>query len=287
MLDFPLSHDIGFQVNCSYGNAYRITGDQQYRHLIEAAADALAGRFNPVVGATLSWAAGEKGEYPVIIDNMMNLELLEYASKLFSSDTLQSIAVTHAETTIANHFRQDYSSWHMLDYNPSTGEVMRRVTVQGLSDGSAWARGQAWALYGYTMMFRETGREEFLTQAEKIAGMLLPRLPYDGIPYWDFDDPEIPFAYRDASAGAIMSSAFVELSALTSDRKLAKSCLRMAEKQIRTLASPEYLADVGTNGDFLLKHSVGNLPGGSEIDVPLPYADYYFLEAINRYKTLK
>ena len=287
VLDFPLSHDIGFQVNCSYGNAYRITGDQQYRHLIEAAAEALAGRFNPVVGATLSWAAGEKGEYPVIIDNMMNLELLEYASKLFSSDTLQSIAITHAETTIANHFRQDFSSWHMLDYNPSTGEVMRRVTVQGLSDGSVWARGQAWALYGYTMMFRETGREEFLTQAEKIAGMLLPRLPYDGIPYWDFDDPEIPFAYRDASAGAIMSSAFVELSALTSDRKLAKSCLRMAEKQIRTLASPEYLADVGTNGDFLLKHSVGNLPGGSEIDVPLPYADYYFLEAINRYKTLK
>ena len=287
VLEFPLSHDIGFQVNCSYGNAYRITGEQQYRHLIEEAAEALAGRFNPTVGATLSWAAGEKGEYPVIIDNMMNLELLECASKLFSSDTLQVIAIAHAETTIANHFRPDYSSWHMLDYNPSTGEVMRRVTVQGLSDDSAWSRGQAWALYGYTMMYRETRRDEFLTQAEQIASMLLPRLPYDGIPYWDFDDPEIPFTYRDASAGAIMCSAFVELSTLTNDRKLAKTCLQMAEKQIRTLAGPEYLATVGTNGDFLLKHSVGNLPGGSEIDVPLPYADYYFLEAINRYKTLK
>ena len=282
VLEFPLSHDIGFQVNCSYGNAYRITGGQQYRHLIEVAAEALAGRFNPTVGATLSWAAGEKGEYPVIIDNMMNLELLEYASKQFSSDTLQNIAIAHAETTIANHFRPDYSSWHMLDYNPSTGEVLRRVTVQGLSDDSAWSRGQAWALYGYTMMYRETGREEFLTQAENIAGMLLPRLPYDGIPYWDLDDPEIPFTYRDASAGAILCSAFIELSTLASDRKLAKSCLQMAEKQIRTLAGPEYLASVGTNGDFLLKHSVGNLPGGSEIDVPLPYADYYFLEAINR-----
>ena len=287
VLEFPLSHDIGFQVNCSYGNAYRITGEQQYRHLIEEAAEALAGRFNPNVGATLSWASGEKGEYPVIIDNMMNLELLECASKLFSSDTLQDIAIAHAETTIANHFRPDYSSWHMLDYNPSTGEVIRRVTVQGLSDDSAWSRGQAWALYGYTMMYRETRREEFLTQAEQIARMLLSRLPYDGIPYWDFDDPEIPFTYRDASAGAIMCSAFVELSTLTGDRKLSKSCLQTAEKQIRTLAGPEYLASVGTNGNFLLRHSVGNLPGGSEIDVPLPYADYYFLEAINRYKTLK
>jgi rhamnogalacturonyl hydrolase YesR len=283
VLDFPLSHDIGFQVNCSYGNAYRITGEAQYRQLIEEAAEALAGRFNPVVGATLSWAPGEKGEYPVIIDNMMNLELLEYASKLFSSATLEDIAITHAETTIKNHFREDGSCWHLLDYDPSTGEVLRRVTVQGYSDDSAWARGQAWALYGFTMMYRETGREEFLQQAAAVARMLLPRLPYDGIPYWDFDDPEIPFVYKDASAGAIMCSAFIELSTLTPDKALASSCLKMAEKQIRTLASPEYLAPVGTNGNFLLKHSVGNLPGGSEIDVPLPYADYYFLEALNRY----
>ena len=283
VLDFPLSHDIGFQVNCSYGNAYRITGEVQYRQLIEEAAEALAGRFNPVVGATLSWAPGEKGEYPVIIDNMMNLELLEYASKLFSSATLEDIAITHAETTIKNHFREDGSCWHLLDYDPSTGEVLRRVTVQGYSDESIWARGQAWALYGFTMMYRETGREEFLVQAEKIARMLLPRLPHDGIPYWDFSDPGIPFTYKDASAGAIMSSAFIELSTLTADKALASACQKMAEKQIRTLASPEYLAPVGTNGNFLLKHSVGNLPGGSEIDVPLPYADYYFLEALNRY----
>ncbi|MBO4435145.1 MAG: glycoside hydrolase family 88 protein [Bacteroidales bacterium] len=286
VLEFPLSHDIGFQVNCSYGNAYRITGDEQYRQLIEEAAEALAGRFNPTVGATLSWSAGEKGEYPVIIDNMMNLELLEYASKLFSSDTLQNIAIAHARTTMENHFRPDFTTWHMLDYNPSTGEVLRRVTVQGYSDDSAWARGQAWALYGFTMMFRETGLEEFLQQAENVARMLLPRLPYDGIPYWDFDDPEIPFTYKDASAGAIMCSAFIELSTLTSDKALASSCFQMAEKQLRTLASPEYLAPVGTNGNFLLKHSVGNLPGGSEIDVPLPYADYYFLEALNRYLAL-
>lgn len=287
VLDFPISHDIGFQVNCSFGNAYRITGEDQYRQLIEDAAAALAARFNPTVGATLSWAAGEKGEYPVIIDNMMNLELLEYASKLFSCDSLRAIAIKHAETTLKNHFRTDGSCWHMLDYDPLTGEVLRKVTVQGYSDDSAWARGQAWALYGYTMMYRETGLAEFLRQAEKVAEMLLPRLPYDGIPYWDFDDPEIPFTYKDASAGAIMCSAFIELSSLTPDRSLGRASRKMAEKQLRTLASPEYLAPVGSNGYFLLKHSVGNLPGGSEIDVPLPYADYYFLEAINRFKTLK
>ena len=286
ILSFPLSHDIGFQVNCSYGNAYRITGEEQYLPLIEEAAAALAGRFNPAVGATLSWTAGERGKYPVIIDNMMNLELLEYAGKLFSCDSLQTIAVAHAETTLRNHFRPDATSWHMLDYDPCTGEVLRRVTVQGYSDDSAWARGQAWAIYGYSMMYRETGRPEYLAQAEAVARMLLQRLPHNGIPYWDFDDPGIP-TYRDASAGAIMCSAFIELSGQTADKKLAKSCLQMAERQIRTLAGPEYLAPVGTNGNFLLKHSVGNLPGGSEIDVPLPYADYYFLEALNRIKTLK
>ena len=286
VLSFPINHDVGFQVNCSFGNAYRITGEEQYRGLIEEAAAALVGRFNPTVGATLSWAAGEKGKYPVIIDNMMNLELLEYAGKLFGCDSLQNIAVTHAQTTLRNHFRPDATCWHMLDYDPGTGDVLRRVTVQGYSDDSAWARGQAWALYGYTMMYRETGIPEFLAQAEAIARMLLQRLPHNGIPYWDFDDPGIP-TYRDASAGAIMSSAFIELSTLTADRNLSKSCLQMAEMQIHTLAGPEYLAPVGSNGNFLLKHSVGNLPGGSEIDVPLPYADYYFLEALNRIKTLK
>lgn len=287
LLTFPQSHDLGFQVNCSYGNGYKMTGDPKYLPLIEQGAGALASRFNPNVGATLSWEVGEKGSaYPVIIDNMMNLELLENASRLFQCDSLNDIAVRHARTTMENHFRPDYSSYHMLDYDPATGEVLRKVTVQGYADESAWARGQAWALYGYTMMFRETGREEFLQQAEGIANYLLSRLPADGIPYWDFDDPEIPNTYRDASAGAVMCSAFIELSNLSKDRKLAAQCLAMARRQLRTLASPQYLAAPGENGGFLLKHSVGNLPGGGEIDTPLIYADYYFLEALMRYNGL-
>lgn len=286
ILDFPLSHDIGFQVNCSYGNAYRITGEEHYLPLIREAAQALAGRFNPKVGATVSWKPGEKGAFPVIIDNMMNLELLEYASKLFADSTLDSIAVAHSETTRRNHFRPDFTSWHMVDYDPSTGGILRKVTVQGYSDDSAWARGQAWALYGYTMMYRETQRKEFLSQAEAVARMLLDKLPEDGIPYWDFDDPSCPDCFRDASAGAVMCSAFIELSTLTSDRYLHDLCLSEAEVQIRTLASDEYLAKVGENGNFLLAHSVGNLPSATEVDVPLTYADYYYLEALSRYLSL-
>ncbi|MBQ9547741.1 MAG: glycoside hydrolase family 88 protein [Bacteroidales bacterium] len=279
-------HDIGFQVNSSFGNAYRLTGDKAYLPYIESAAAKLAKRFNPVVGVIKSWESNKKWAYPVIIDNMMNLELLERASKLFSCDSLDQIAKTHARTTMKNHFRDDYTTFHVVSYNPEDGSVAIRQTHQGYFDDSAWARGQAWGLYGYTMMARETGEADLLAQAEHIADMLLPRLPEDGVPYWDFDAPDIPNTVRDASAGAIMASAFVELSTLTADPARAKACRQMAEKQIRTLAGPEYLAKVGENGNFLLKHSVGSFPHKSEVDVPLTYADYYFLEAILRYNKL-
>lgn len=286
LLSFPQSHDLGFQVNCSYGNAYRITGKQEYLSHIENGAKALASRYNPKAGVTLSWESGPHGKFPVIMDNMMNLELLTYSAKLFGVDSLVDISIRHAQTTMKNHFRNDYSCYHLVDYDPESGEVLRKATVQGYADESAWARGQAWAVYGYTMMFRETGRKEFLSQAENIAGMLLSRLPEDGVPFWDFDDPAIPETYKDASAGAIIASAFVELSTLSDDRRLAKKCLSKAEKQIRALASEEYLAPVGENGNFLLKHSVGNLNSMAEVDSPLVYADYYFLEALYRYLNL-
>ena len=281
------SHDIGFVTNCSYGNALRITGDPKYRQPMIDAAHALCKRFNPTVGCTLSWNVTKKRQrwqYPVIIDNMMNLELLMEGWKLCGVDSLKAIALSHANTTMKNHFRPDYTTWHVVDYCPADGHVNMKVTSQGYSDSSAWARGQAWGLYGYTMMFRESGEPAYLAQAENIAKMLLKRLPKDGIPYWDFDAQDIPDALRDASAGAIMASAFVDLAKLTADRSLAKKCRKMAEKQLRTFASPEYLAPVGENFHFLLRHSVGNFPGKSEVDVPLTYADYYFLEALLKWQ---
>ena len=284
-------HDIGFQIMSSYGNAYRLTGDKSLPPTIKSAARKLAARFSPVTGTIKSWN-NDRWSYPVIIDNMMNLELLMVGARLIGGDegkNMREVAIKHAKTTLRNHFRDDWSTFHLVDYDPSDGHVLGRMTVQGYADTSRWARGQAWALYGYTMMARETLFDQnaedaalFLDAAENIARMILSRLPEDGIPYWDFDDPSVPEALRDASAGAIMASAFAELALLSSDRDLAKECQDMAVKQVTTLSSSEYLAQPGTNGGFLLRHSVGNIPGGTEIDVPLTYADYYFLEAILR-----
>ena len=276
------THDVGFMMYCSYGNANRIAPKSGYKDIMVNSARSLITRFSPVVGCIKSHNRGSD-DYVVIIDNMMNLELLMFASKAFDNDTLEYVARTHANTTLKNHFRKDYSSYHLVDYDPEDGHVRSRQTVQGYSNESSWGRGQAWALYGYTMMFRMTGDEKYLEHAENIADMLLSRLPVDGIPYWDFDAPN-GNEYRDASAGAIMASAFVELSGFATDEKARQNYLSIAEKQLRTLASSHYLAEPGTNCNFILKHSVGNLPEKSEVDVPLSYADYYFLEALLRYK---
>lgn len=278
-------HDIGFQLNCSYGNGYRLTGNEAYLKVLDRGAHILADRFNPATGVTLSWDFRRDGwQYPVIIDNMMNLELLMFVADACGNDTLRQVACSHADTTMKNHFRDDYTAYHLVDYDPEDGHVRGRQTVQGYADESDWSRGQAWALYGYTMMYRMAREPRYLEQALHIADMLVPRLPEDGIPYWDFDAPDGD-KYRDASAGAIMASALVELSGYAPDEATKQHYLQTAEKQLRSLASPRYLAAAGENCNFLLKHSVGNIPGGTEIDVPLSYADYYFLEALMRLRS--
>lgn len=280
----PIDHDIGFQINCSYGNAYRLTKDKTLLPIMLASAEKLSKRFSPEVGAIKSW--NWKSGYPVIIDNMMNLELLCEASKISSNKAYLDVAKAHADTTMKNHFRPDGSSFHLVLYDENSGAVLRRQTWQGLSDASAWARGQAWGLYGYVMMYRETEICAYLRQAEKIAKFILEHknLPADKVPLWDFDAPKD--ALRDASAAAIIASALIDLSQLTKDRKLSKLCLQTAETQLRTLASDAYLAKPGTNCNFILKHSVGSLPHKSEVDVPLSYADYYFLEALLKFSRL-
>lgn len=271
-------HDIGFQLGCSYGNWYRITGDSTCVEVLCNGARSLATRFSPAVGCTRSWD-NDRWSFPVIIDNMMNMELLLNAAGLCHEHYLADIAVSHADVTMKNHFRADASSFHLVDYDPDTGEVLARQTVQGFADWSAWARGQAWGLYGYTMMYEYTGLDRFRDHAVRIAEYLLPRLPEDGIPYWDFDSDMIPHDFRDASAGAIIASALVKLSGHV-DSCRAAEYLYIAEKILRTLASPAYLAAPGSQYGFILKHSVGNKPGNEEVDTPLTYADYYFLEGL-------
>jgi hypothetical protein len=279
------THDLGFMLYCSFGNGYRLTGDAAYRSILLTGAESLSSRFSPVVGCIQSWNANEKWQFPVIIDNMMNLEYLFWATRESGDPYFRNICLSHADVTIANHFRPDGSSYHVVSYDTITGKVERKNTHQGFSDESAWGRGQAWGLYGFTVMYRETQEPKYLEQAKSIARFILNGLPADKIPYWDFNAPDIPDALRDASAGAIIASALIELSGYV-DETLAKTCLETAETQIRTLSSPEYFAEKGTNGNFLLKHSVGSLPHKSEVNVPLTYADYYYIEALLRYKSL-
>lgn len=282
------NHDVGFMIYCSFGNGYRLTGDTAYPEVMTTAAKSLCTRYNPKVGLIRSWDHNaDKWQYPVIIDNMMNLELLLWAAKYTGDSTFYNISIEHADKTMKNHYRSDYSSYHVVSYDTITGNVEKKQTSQGLSDESAWSRGQAWGLYGYTMMYRLTKEPRYLEQANHIAAFILnhPNLPEDKIPYWDFDAPDIPNALRDASAGAIICSALIELSTFV-DEPLKKQYIDVARTQLKTLSSPEYLAEPGTNGNFVLKHSVGSLPHKGEVDVPLTYADYYFIEALLRYKNI-
>jgi unsaturated chondroitin disaccharide hydrolase len=279
-------HDVGFMLMCSFGEGLRQGVEPvAYRDALLAGATTLVTRFNSKVGAIQSWQTRKEKDwtYPVIIDNMMNLELLMWASKAANEPRYREVALAHADTTLKHHFRPDHSSFHLVDYDPANGSVRSRVTVQGHADPSAWARGQAWGLYGYTMMYRETRKPEYLAQARAIADYIIKRLPADAVPYWDFDDPAAPNTTRDSSAAAIMASSLIELSAMV-DAANGKRYLGVAEAQLRSLSSPTYLAAPGENGGFLLKHATGHKPAASEIDVPLVYGDYYFLEALQRFK---
>lgn len=282
--DNKTTHDLGFMMYCSFGLANEIKPKPAYRDILITSAKSLASRFNPTVGCIQSWDS-KSDDFLVIIDNMMNLELLFWATRATGDSSYYKIAVTHANTTMKNHFRPDYSSYHVVNYNAKTGAVQQRRTDQGYADESAWARGQAWGLYGYTLMYRETKDQKYLDQANHIARFILdhPNLPADKIPYWDFNAPNIPNALRDASAAAVMASAFLELSKYNG-KPAKQEYFKTAEKMIQILSSPKYKAAPGTNGGFILMHGVGHMPKKSEVDVPLTYGDYYYIEALKRYK---
>ena len=277
------THDLGFMINCSYGNALRLTNNDTIAAVMRETADNLCSRFNEGIGCIRSWDFGT-WNFPVIIDNMMNLDLLFTVSKLTNDDKYKNVAITHANTTMKNHFRPDYTSWHVVSYN-NDGTIERKQTWQGKNDDSAWSRGQGWGVYGYTACFRETKDSTYLEFARNIADMIMSRVKTDdAIPYWDYMAPVTPETPRDASAAAVTASALLELSTFVAD---GQKYFDYAEKILKSLSSDAYLAKPGTNGGFILMHSTGSLPNGSEIDVPLNYADYYYLEALKRYMDLK
>ncbi|RPD42609.1 glucuronyl hydrolase [Chitinophaga barathri] len=278
------NHDIGFMIFCSFGNAYRITGDKKYKEVIDTAAVYQVTRYRPSIHSIQSWNKSKNLNCPVIIDNMMNLEQLLWVTQNGGSGKYKEIALTHANTTIKNHYRPDYSTFHIVDYNLDNGEIIKKVNGQGAHDTSAWSRGQAWGLYGFTMMYRFTKDQVYLNQARQIAKFILnhPNLPADKIPYWDYNAPQIPTS-RDASAGAIAASALLELGQYVNKAERT-TYVDAAAVMLQSLSSDAYRAKLGENGGFLLKNSVGSFLANSEVDVPLTYADYYFLEGLLRYK---
>ncbi len=277
------NHDVGFMIYCSFGNGLRLTGNKDYEEVLVTATNSLCTRFNPKIGLIKSWQTNKKWQYPVIVDNMMNLELIMWTAKHTSDTAYAHVARSHANRTMVEHYRPDYSCYHVVSYDTLTFNPEKKQTHQGYSDESSWSRGQSWGLYGYTMMYRETRDPRYLEFAMHIADFLIshPNMPADGIPYWDYNAPAIPNEPRDASAGAIMASALLELSTFAPADQ-GKKYFDFAVKQVRTLTSPEYLAEPGTNGNFILKHSVGSKPANSEVDQPLTYADYYYVEALTR-----
>jgi unsaturated chondroitin disaccharide hydrolase len=278
------THDLGFMMYCSFGTAYHLNPLPEYRQILINSAKSLSTRFNPKAGVIKSWDS-KPSDLLVIIDNMMNLELLFWATRETGDSSYHKIAVTHADNTMKNHYRADYSSYHVVNYNPETGAVQEKKTAQGYANESAWARGQAWGLYGYTVMYRETNDKKYLDMADNIAKFILTNsnLPADKIPFWDFNAPNIPNALRDASAGAIIASALLELCKY-SNKTDGETYFNTAQTIIKSLSSSVYKSKTGSNGGFLLQHSVGHFPAGTEVDVSLTYADYYFVEAMKRYK---
>lgn len=274
-------HDLGFLIFCSYGNGYRLTQNPKYKQVILASADSLATLYNPEVGTLLSWPRNVEmlGGHNTIMDNMINLEMLFWAARNGGSQRLYDIAVKHAETTMTHQFRPDGTCYHVAVYDPKNGNFLRCMTHQGYADNSTWARGQAWAIYGYTMVYRETQDKKFLDFACKVTDAYLNRLPEDYVPYWDFDDPAIPNAPRDASAACVVASALLELQKYCPEEK-GKEYKKNAVKMLASLSGDGYRSP--EHRSSFLDHSTGHHPAGSEIDASIIYADYYYIEALQR-----
>lgn len=304
--DYTGNHDIGFMMYCSYGNANRFAPQPGYEDLLTHSARTLIKRFEPKAGVIRSWNNwrswhGDKVyDCPVIIDNMMNLELLFHASRVTGQDTFRRVAVSHAEKVMKNQVRKDKSCFHIIFYDRKTGAPIKGETSQGYSDNSTWSRGQAWGIYGFTMCYRETGDKRFLKTAQGMADYYLdhPNLPSDKVAWWDFNANQPGYTpgvrsranttvtmYRDASAAACVASALLELSTYCKGKQSQKF-FEAAKQILHALGGPAYRAPLGKNANFILMHSTGAIPHGSEIDVPLTYADYYFLEALHRYDRL-
>ncbi|HEV2438268.1 MAG TPA: Ig-like domain-containing protein [Verrucomicrobiae bacterium] len=276
--------DVGFMINTSFGNGYRITGSSSYQSVLLQTAHSFTNRWNYIVRSLADDQLLPPTNFEVIIDTMMNTELLYHATDINGDTNLSSKACTHATRAMTNQIRADNSTFQRVLYSTVDGSLTFQGTRAGYSNTSTWARGQAWAIYGFTMAYRETGYAPFLDAAKRTATYFLTNIPPDYVPYWDFDAPDIPNAPRDSSAAAITLSALVQLSQLVTNMQDSATLWAGAHNILESLGSTNYLAQ-GTTSKGILRHGTGEPPQFSspEVDVSLTYGDYYFVEALRRY----
>ena len=285
------SHDLLFMLYASFGNGYKFTHDELYKDVLIVGSKTLASRYNPQLGYIKSWDAfypSQTIQFPVIIDALLANEMLFYVSRISGDSSFYKIAYKHALNTKRDFIRNDYSTYYLVEYDTILNAVKAKRTWLGYADESTWARGHARAIYGSAVVFRETGDSSFLELSKKTADFYMqhPRLPADLIPYWDFDDRDIPNAPRDASAACIAASGLLELASLLPAKERDKY-IDFAVRTLKSLASDKYRNTPNENLGFILKHSTGSRSWNIEVDKPKISADYYFIESLIKLEKLK
>ncbi|MFD5796482.1 glucuronyl hydrolase [Streptomyces diastatochromogenes] len=273
------THDLGFLFYPSWVTAWRLTGDDTWRAGAVRAADSLSRRYNPTGRFIRAWGAlnDPNNAGRVIMDTMMNLDLLAFASEQTGDGKYLDIAAEHAKTAQRVFPRPDGSTPHVYDFDPATGAPIGPGTVQGYSPTSCWARGQAWGIYGFTTIHRRTGDQEFLTTARRLADYALGALTPDHVPVWDYRAPQQPYDVKDASAGAIMACGLLDLSTATGRPEYREAALRLLTALAKTC-----LTTNSARAEAVVARCTRNRPAEEGIEISLPYADYYLLEGILR-----
>lgn len=279
--DDTSTHDLGFLLQTSFGRQAALTGRDRPRAVTRRAAAALAARWVPRVGATRSWN-GPDGQVTVIVDNLVNLELLFAASRSGGRPEWHQMAVQHALTTAAHHLRPDGSTTHVVRFDETSGRPVWKGTVQGRHDESTWARGQSWAVHGFTTAYRESGDPRLLDAARRTADFVLGHVPRDGVPYWDYDAPSGGDRTRDTTAAAVLASGLLELARLDPDAARRAAYAAQGLRTLRSLAGPRYLAK-GTRSPALLRHGHHS---PTYPDSGVTYGDHYLVEALLRAQLL-
>lgn len=279
------THDLGFRFMCTFANGLRLGNNSEYddyKDIILTAASSLSKRYNRKIKCLSSnWDMLEiENSFPVVIDIMANLNILFWAAENGGTKYYKDYALNHARKTYRDFVRSDGGTYHIVRYNKENAEIINKGTLQGDGDETTWSRGHAWMVYGLVETYAYTGEKDILNMAIKMSDYFIEHLPDDQVSIWDFQS-EID--YRDVSASSIVTSALFRLANQVEGKDLKEKYSAQAAGMLTSLCKPPYFIE-NINSNCILDHSVQYLPINSNVDVPAIFADYYFLEALVRYK---